>query len=148
MFKEQCSVGMRVRFGRPQGEQTLGEVVKLNQNKAKVRTLEARGQQRIGFVGEIWVVPYGMLSPADLDTTLTPPQPKRFAGPSERQILLAIRATYAELSPENVSCDGELSAAQVRVRCHLLHDRLRHLFRAIGREVSESEAYALDEPIR
>ena len=60
-----CSVGMKVHFGRPNGEHTLGEVVKCNPTKAKVRTLEERGRSaRSGRVGVIWNVPYSMMTPA------------------------------------------------------------------------------------
>ncbi len=58
-------VGMRVIFGRENGEKTLGEVVKINPKRVKVRTLEGRGQLRHGrkgavkrtAEGAVWLVP-------------------------------------------------------------------------------------------
>jgi len=49
---------MEVMFGRPDGEQTKGVVLKCNPKKAKIKTLEARG---VHIAGEIWTVPYYML---------------------------------------------------------------------------------------
>jgi hypothetical protein len=60
-----CKVGDKVHFGRANGEKTLGEVIKMNPTKAKVRTLEERGRGRSsGRVGVIWSVPYSMMTPA------------------------------------------------------------------------------------
>jgi len=36
-------IGDRVLFGRPNGEQSLGEVIKVNFKTVKVRLLESRG---------------------------------------------------------------------------------------------------------
>lgn len=46
-----------VRFGRSQGEKTLGEVIKVNRKKLKVRQLEARGRKKSHQIGSIWGVP-------------------------------------------------------------------------------------------
>jgi len=55
---------MKVIFGRGRGEKTLAEVIRCNPKKAKVRTLEARGDSPKG--GE-WGVPYAMLEEAPQD---------------------------------------------------------------------------------
>ena len=52
---------LRVLFGRPHGEQTLGEVIKFNPARAKVRTLEVRGHDRIRPAGIIFTVPYCLM---------------------------------------------------------------------------------------
>jgi hypothetical protein len=55
----QCSdfsVGERVSFGKPQGEKTLAEVVKVNGKSVKVKTLEVRGTQRTYPIGSVWTV--------------------------------------------------------------------------------------------
>lgn len=54
-------VGQQVYFGRGQGEQTLGEIVKLNPSKAKVKQLEKRGEKRQYEIGTIWTVPYSLI---------------------------------------------------------------------------------------
>jgi len=50
-------VGEQVRFGRGNGEQTLGEIVKVNPKKLKVKQLEGRGTMKSHAVGTIWTVP-------------------------------------------------------------------------------------------
>lgn len=65
MNYEQLKVGQRVYFGRVYGEKTLGEVVKINRVKVKVRQLESRGTFRSHKVGTIWTVPPSLLSEAD-----------------------------------------------------------------------------------
>ncbi len=61
MQRNECKVGMKVYFGRPSGEKTLGEVIKTNPKSAKVKTLEARGDRRAEGV---WNVDYSFLTPA------------------------------------------------------------------------------------
>lgn len=77
MRREDCRVGMVVLFGRENGEQTLGEVIKLNLRSAKVKTLEARGYGRGGKPGTKWRVDYGLmqLAPAHLQKQTTPAAP-------------------------------------------------------------------------
>jgi len=53
-------VGDVVSFGRPNGEQTLGKVMKVNRKSLKVKTLEDRGHGRGGSVGGMWRVPPSM----------------------------------------------------------------------------------------
>lgn len=43
MLRENCRIGMKVVFGRLNGEKTVGEVTKIGRKKAQVKTLEARG---------------------------------------------------------------------------------------------------------
>jgi len=61
MKREDCKLGMMVVFGRKNGEKTIGEVVKLNRAKAKVRTLEARGTNGRSGAGTEWGVPYSLM---------------------------------------------------------------------------------------
>ena len=60
---------------------------------------------------------------------------------SEKELMKAIRDIYCQLSPENLSCDGELPMAQVRRREAALNRELRECFRELGLTVSETEAY-------
>jgi hypothetical protein len=147
MQKSEVRVGQKVYFGRPNGERTLGEIVKINPKKAKVRTLEARGRGRGSGVGTEWAVPYSMLTPADATAPSAPSAPTaeptelQIREPFDRDIMRSILGIYAALSPEWLTCDGEASAAHVRARSRALNAKLEHLFRALGRRVSEIEAY-------
>lgn len=157
MIREQCQVGMKVVFGRGNGEQTLGEVVKVNPSKAKVKTLESRGNGRGSDVGSVWTVPYSLMKPAD--GTALPyipqvdpadlPMPYNDLMPSgDRGIMEAIVDSYNRLSPEWLTCDGELSRSQVIAKRNHLEHRLKHLFQALGRPVSEGVAFQWDQERR
>ena len=61
MFK----VGDKVIFGRVNGEQTLGTVVKINAARCKVRQDDERGTARIRPAGTIWTVPFSLMRLAD-----------------------------------------------------------------------------------
>jgi hypothetical protein len=60
---------------------------------------------------------------------------------SESEVMSDIAATYGELSPENLSCDGELPGPVVDGRRGLLLAKLRRLQLELGREVPEEEAW-------
>tara|TARA_R100001443_G_scaffold19528_5_gene31256 strand:- start:6661 stop:6903 length:243 start_codon:yes stop_codon:yes gene_type:complete len=49
-------IGMKVRFGRANGQKTVGEVIKVNQKSVKVKTHEARGINGRSASGEVWRV--------------------------------------------------------------------------------------------
>jgi hypothetical protein len=133
--------GDKVLFGRGNGEQTLGEVVKVNRAKIKVKQLEARGTMRSYPIGTVWGVPRGMLVRVDAAGQAVPqaPQPKR----AEADIMKDIGNAYCGLSPENLSCDGELPLYLVQRRRGQLNRRLNECFRELGRRVSEDEAFGL-----
>jgi hypothetical protein len=154
--------GDKVYFGRSHGEQTLGEVVKVNRVKVKVRQLEQRGMYRTHAVGTVWTVPVSLLVKADDSTQATKP-PVGAYGPHEMgmlrsalygsqdvapkakrpeaEILVEIRRIYAGLSPENLHCDGEISRSAAARRGAALNKRLRECFMELGRKVSEGEAF-------
>jgi hypothetical protein len=146
MLRTDARIGQKVYFGRTNGEKTLGEIIKLNPKKAKVRTLEDRG--RVHIAGEVWGVPYSLMTLADSSAKSAP------GGPAPRKkleynrfdhinnlILEAIVAVYSDLSPENLSGDGELPMTQVRHRKSVLDRQLRGLLTAYGQPVDELEAY-------
>ncbi len=62
MFK----VGDKVMFGRPNGEQTLGRIEKVNQKTYKIKTLESRGTRSQYAAGRRWRVPKSLVSAAPL----------------------------------------------------------------------------------
>lgn len=151
MLREDCKVGQQVYFGRPNGEQTLGRVVKMNPAKAKVETLEQRGDGRGSTPGAVWHVPYSLMRPAGDASPETPtlPAPRPplgynpFAG-EDNLILEAIVCCHCGLSPENLACDGEASMGHIQRRGAELRRKLKHLQLALGRDVSECEAYEWD----
>lgn len=151
MLVHEAKVGMKVMFGRGNGEQTLGEIVKVNPTKAKVKTLETRGSGRGSVAGAVWTVPYSLMKPADGQTPNVPQaDPAEAPLPvympyGDARIMEAILDCYTSLSPEYLTADGERPMNQVRQLKHSLETRLSHLFKAIGRPVSESAAYQWDD---
>ncbi len=47
---------------------------------------------------------------------------------------------YSQLSPENLTCDGELNKTQIRAKQSKINKELKSLFKECGRPVSEEEA--------
>jgi hypothetical protein len=47
---------------------------------------------------------------------------------------------YAQLSHENLSCDGELNKTQIRAKMSKINKELKYLFKEYGRQISEEEA--------
>ena len=60
---------------------------------------------------------------------------------TDSAILDRIFNLYCDLSPENLSCDGELSGSQVRAKAARLRAELKACFAELGREVTEDEAW-------
>ena len=151
MQKSECNVGTRVYFGRENGQKTLGEIVKLNPTKAKVKILEARGLDGRSQPGSHWGVPYSMLTPADEAVVVAgkpisvQSYPKALTynpfNHIDNLILEAILSCYSGLSPENLTGDGEIPIAQVRHRRNVLERQLRGLKSAYGGPVTEEEIY-------
>lgn len=129
-------IGDKVLFGRTNGEKTLGEIVKVNPKKLKVRQLESRGTMRDYPVGTIWTVHPSLCT--QLPSTATAAASSKRP---EREILRDIADTYCGLSPENLCCDGEASSAHIASTYRRLRTKLKGLFTELGREVTESEAY-------
>lgn len=68
MLKENCRIGTKVVFGRPNGEKTVGEVVGISETKAHIKTLESRGDgNRGGKEHRTKIKPAGTLWQATLD---------------------------------------------------------------------------------
>jgi len=142
-------VGDQVLFGRGSGEQTLGEIVKKNPTKAKVKQLEQRGTQKSHPIGTIWTVPYNLLKKADgsapsgpiMDPADQMIKYDKFMDLYKIHILEAICDVYIRLSPENLSCDGEAPRHYVQARYKELNNALTGLFKAFGRPVSETAAF-------
>lgn len=60
---------------------------------------------------------------------------------SRKAIINDICDTYASLSPENLSCDGELSVKETAAEEKRLNTRLEALFKELGERPSEMVAY-------
>jgi len=60
---------------------------------------------------------------------------------AEAEILDDIGCVYGNLSPENLTCDGECSNSEVARKSRDYNKALKALFKELGREVSESESY-------
>ena len=65
MERTDAFVGQKIYFGRPNGQKTLGQVIKVNRSKLKVKQLESRGHYRNYSVGTVWTVPPSLCTPAD-----------------------------------------------------------------------------------
>lgn len=72
MLREDCRIGMKVVFGRTNGEKTVGEVVKIHEKYAHIRTLESRGDGNRGAeehrtkkmpAGSIWSFTFAGIEP-------------------------------------------------------------------------------------
>jgi hypothetical protein len=219
MNRTSLSIGDRVIFGNGRGEKTLGEIVKLNPKRAKVKTLEARGSRRLSSAGAVWTVPYSLISPASDDmkpqekvsrearyvrdyskqtqdfakgdrvwfvgkgskkitgTVIrvskktcsvepddgrtrywrVPPSMLKREGEtvatvvplesiwkrSEEAILRDLCNVECSLSPENLSCDGELSRYQTQRRYNKLMAEKRALIKELGRTPTDSEVWGV-----
>lgn len=129
-------VGQKVMFGRPNGEKTLGTVLKINGASVKVRQDEGRGGRPVGTE---WRVHPSLVTPIDgpAASPATTAAPRRAEDAVMRDILNA----YSDLSPENLTCDGELRGRAVATRRAAVNRRLAALQAELGRRVSEDEAW-------
>lgn len=60
----------------------------------------------------------------------------------EAEIIKDIRQTHCELSPENLHCDGEISATEARRKEAKLNRKLAELERELGRKPTDKEIYS------
>jgi hypothetical protein len=60
---------------------------------------------------------------------------------AEDELMNKINQVYCNLSPENLTCDGELCRSQVIARKKAYEKELKLLFKQLGREVSEEESW-------
>jgi hypothetical protein len=63
------------------------------------------------------------------------------ANRSEQTILSDMRNVECALSPENLTCDGELSNAEVKQRAASLHRKWDALVKELGRKPTTQELY-------
>ena len=91
-------IGDIVLFGRGQGEKTLGEVIKVNRKKVKVKTLESRGNGRGGAAGAVWGVPPSLCVRANRDGEAVSVPSGR--GPSEQSYGDLLRSALHKLTED------------------------------------------------
>ena len=137
MLASEVKIGMAVIFGRPAGKQTRGIVRKINFKSCKVELTEDRGAK--GRPGHFCDVGWAYLSPdtsAPRKVTYNP-----FDSREDQFIMESILCCYVSLSPENLACDGERPMMEARRIGRLLERKLSNLQQALGRTVSELDAY-------
>jgi hypothetical protein len=140
-------IGDKVLFGRPNGEKTLGVVEKVNAASLKIRTLESRGHAH--GAGVIWRVHPNLVEHAgDNQAPVTSQAPARdsewtprsyFQSTSapkkartEQDLVRELIEIDIQLSPENLSCDGELPRSVWRKRAASLEAERARLFAELG----------------
>ena len=76
---QEYKIGMSVSFGRPNGEKTVGKIVKVNPKKLKIEQTEVRGSRKTHAVGTVWTVPKDHRFVTILEEGSTPTQNKASA---------------------------------------------------------------------
>jgi hypothetical protein len=150
MLRQDVKVGKEYSFGRQDWDQTPCIVLKLNSVRCKVQIKQNRGSYP---AGSIFNVDYSMLrtigsKDADIVAKKEPMEYNPFMPHADKLIMEAILSVYGELSPENLTCDGEASRQHVRAKSIELNRKLKYLIAAIGQDVSESDAYSWYESQR
>jgi len=90
-------VGQKVLFGRSNGEKTLGEIVKINPSRAKIKQLESRGSFKDHPLGMVWTVPPQFIYPMDPTVQATAPATsaiRTFPVPSYCQLPRELSSRY------------------------------------------------------
>ena len=135
-------VGDLVQFGRPNGEQTEGRVVRVNAASVTIEQTEQRGVSRVREAGTKWRVhPSLVRLVSNGGTAPAPVAPK--AARSEADLLAALRRIEASLSPENLYWDGERSRTAARAAERRLMAERKALVAELGREPTPRELWGL-----
>lgn len=146
------TIGQIVLFGTPNGERTKGEIIKINRVALKIKQLEQRNSKP---VGTIWRVPQSLVYSLDApDQPIAPKaphnvhtdvpsneMPHKFWILQHEHELFLLSAVYAALSPENLTCDGECSPTQVRIRRAQLNTRMNLITNLMGRTMDEETCW-------
>lgn len=132
MDDNRFAVGMKVYFGRDNGEKTLGEIVKINRQTVKVRQLEERGSRGAGVV---WNVSKTLITSAETGEKIAPRRTD-FLMSAEETILNEIRRIY-----NGLRCDGEATREEAMRTKRRLEAELLVCFNKIGRVVREEEVF-------
>lgn len=131
-------IGDLVTFGRPNGEQTEGRVLRVNAASVTIEQTEQRGVTRVREAGAKWRVhPSLVRLVSNAGSTPAAPKAKR----SEADLLAALRRIENSLSPENLFCDGERPRAEARrIESRLMAER-SVVVAELGREPTPRELW-------
>lgn len=64
---------------------------------------------------------------------------------TEQKIMERFVRLLGDLSPENLSCDGELSRAQINRKLLLIKKEWKELEKELGKKMTEDDVYCWDE---
>ena len=131
------NIGDEVIFGRPNGEQTRGRVVKINRKSLSVELVGERGQSRIRKAGTKWRVAKSLVRHANGAAAPVAPAAKR----QDALIIQDLQRIECNLSPENLWCDGERSARSARAEERRLLAQKRALIAELGRQPTHAEVW-------
>jgi hypothetical protein len=129
------NIGDEVIFGRPNGEQTRGRVVRVNRKSISVEQMGERGQSRVRKAGTKWRVARSLVRHAN--GAAPAPKAKRL----DALIIQDLRRVESRLSPENLHWDGERSPAQARAAERRLNAEKRALLAELGRDPTVAEIW-------
>ena len=129
------NIGDEVIFGRPNGEQTRGRVLRVNRKSISVEQMETRGQSRIRKAGVKWRVARSLVRHAN--GAAPAPKAKRL----DALIIQELRRIEGSLSPENLHWDGERSASQARAAERRLLSQQRALHAELGRQPTHTDLW-------
>ena len=130
-----------VTFGRPNGEQTLGKVVKVNRSSILIEQMEERGQQRVRQAGAKWRVHPSLVRLAHAGATVPAPAKPVAVSMSEAEIIVRLRKIDFGLEPEVLYCDGERSPSEARRIAARLRSERADLVKMLGREPTSNEIW-------
>ena len=142
-------LNQHVIFGRENGEKTQGIIIKLNSKTAKIKTLEGRGYRS---EPTIWRVAYSLIEPYNGSDKLArnPIVVEKIVNEKNieynpfdenNSLIEELLSAYISLSPENLSCDGELPQYVTNMLRKRIEKRIKGLQIAIGEDLTEDQCY-------
>lgn len=126
-----------VIFGRPDGEQTQGRVIRVNKVSLTIEQTEDRSEDYVRKAGAKWRVSPSFVRHASPAASVPKVETKR----SEADLIAALQRIEVSLSPENLHCDGERSRAEARKVAARLNAERKVLVAELGREPTSRELW-------
>lgn len=122
-------------FGIP--KDSYGKIIKINNTEYKVAGIRSSARTKCVIINRVGDNKTFITTADDLNRRLTEGQPKRPIDVVMGELL----DVECSLSPENLSCDGELSASKVQMRRIELLRKRGALERELGRTVTSDEVW-------